>query len=327
MAEKIKSKKVSSPFLIGLFVIIGAAAIIGVVIWLGASQFLKEQRFFVTYFDGSIEGLETGSPVKYLGVSTGSVKTIRVAPDGKLVEVVMQINPDLRISDSLRVKAEMAGIAGGKFLQLFYPDDPVLERMYPVIENKFEPPYPVIKSAPSGIEEIEIAARDVMNKLMRLETGKISHETIGFLQSSQKFLNNEDLYKSIENIQNAGKLLVQILEEADTSRIINNLAQTSDRLLATSNQLDKFADTLSSRIEELQFKPYLDHALEVYDSTMANTNKTVEVVGYRTENVLHGLTETLDEIRKTNAQLRKSLRDLTENPAQMLLSEPPPPEK
>ncbi|MFW5702207.1 MAG: hypothetical protein ACOCX7_04600, partial [Bacteroidota bacterium] len=188
---------------------------------------------------------------------------------------------------------------------------------------KFDPAHKVIHSAPSGIEEIEIAARDVMNKPMRLETGHISRETIGFLTASQRFLNNEDMYESIVNIRRAGDHLVSILNRADTSRVIMNMGNTSDRLLAASIELETFTDSLNAKIDDLYFKPYLDHAIAVYDSTMRNTNTTIEIVGYRTENVMQGLTETLNEIRKTNAQLRKSLRELTENPTQVLFSEPP----
>ena len=51
--------------------------------WLSANKFLKEQIYYVTYFDGSVEGLNVGSPVKYQGVPCGAVQALEVAPDGK----------------------------------------------------------------------------------------------------------------------------------------------------------------------------------------------------------------------------------------------------
>ncbi len=163
--SEIPSRRVSSPFLIGLFVILGTIVIIGVAIWLGSSQFMQENVKYVTYFDGSVEGLEKGSPVKYLGVPVGTISDIRVAEDGRLIEVIMSVDMHIKVNDSLRVKSELAGIAGAKFLQLHYPSDIEMMEINPKIA--FEAPHSVIKSAPSGFDEIEIAARSVMNELMK----------------------------------------------------------------------------------------------------------------------------------------------------------------
>ena len=70
MAE-IKSRKKNQPFLVGLFTLLGLSIIIVTIIWLGANEFFKQQKFYVTYFDTSVEGLTIGSPVKYQGVPVG----------------------------------------------------------------------------------------------------------------------------------------------------------------------------------------------------------------------------------------------------------------
>jgi hypothetical protein len=48
----------------------------------------------VTYFDESVQGLDVGSPVKFRGVTLGTVSTITVAPDRRHVEVWMRIYQD-----------------------------------------------------------------------------------------------------------------------------------------------------------------------------------------------------------------------------------------
>ena len=90
-----RKNKFTGAFLIGIFVLTGLVILIATVIWLGKTQFMEESKLYVTYFDGSVEGLEKGSPVKYLGVPVGTVDKIKVAPDGKLVEIVMQIESTL----------------------------------------------------------------------------------------------------------------------------------------------------------------------------------------------------------------------------------------
>ncbi len=317
--------KITSAFLIGVFVIVGLAILVGTIIWLGASKFFEENQYYVTYFDGSIEGLEKGSSVKYLGVPVGSVTQVSVAPDGRLVEVEMQIGEKIKIDSNLRVKAEFAGIAGGKFLQLSYPTNPDILKMYPRID--FETPHTLIKSSPSGIEEIEIAMREVMNNLRLIETGKISNKTIRFLNGASSFFENDELYAIIENLSESTVKFNSILEKADTSKVISNVEQTSEKLLETSRDLELFADTLGKQFNQLELNKKFDRAFAQYDTTVIGTRRVIKALGYRTEEILFTLNETLRDLQATSKQLRKSLKAYTENPSQMLFSEPPPEEE
>ena len=219
MAKKIPTRRVSSPFLIGIFVIIGSILIIATLIWLGASKFLQERTKYVTYFNQSIEGLENGSAVKYLGVPVGNVQDIGVAPDGKLIEVVFQIDKKIEITDSIRAKAELAGIAGGKFIQLYRPEDKKIRDLHPHLD--FDPEYPLVPSAPSGIQEIELAMRDIMNKLQKIEYEKISEATVNFMNSTSEFFRNEDLYKMIANLQETSERFASLVTKADTSKTLD----------------------------------------------------------------------------------------------------------
>ncbi len=298
---------------------------LAVIFWLGASQFLKEQTFYVTYFDGSVEGLEKGSAVKYRGMPCGSVTGINVAPDGMMIEVTMRIDPTIKIDDSLRAKSELAGIAGGKFIQLHYPVDPNIAKMYPKIH--FKTPYPVIKSSPSGIEEIEIAMREVMQKFTLFPLGKISTKTMNFLDASGRFFNNPDFYTTLGELVTASQRLNSILGQADTSRVFGNLALSTDRLLRTSSELLKFTDNLNHQLLQLNLTENINSAFGKYDTTMQNMNSVVVNVGYRMESLIFSLNETLEQVRLTNKQLRKSLRAISDNPSQVFFSKPPPPDE
>lgn len=318
-------KKISSSFLIGVFVISGVALLIAFLIWMGATQYFKEQVYFVTYFEGSVEGLNVGSAVKYQGVPCGSVSKIQVAEDGRLVEVILQVDDKIKITDSLRVKSELSGIAGGKFLQLFYTSDPVMMASHPNLS--FKPKYTYIKSAPSGIEEIQIAMRDVVNNLMKLQVGEISKGTVEFLNASTQFFSNEDLYKMISELSESSKRLHAIMNRADTSNIISNLAGTSYKLNQTSEELKLFAENLNAEITRMNLPEYISKMYEKYDTTMYNTNKSIGTITYRMESLLFGLNETFEEIRVTNRNLQKTLRTLNDNPSQIFLTEPPPQDK
>lgn len=320
-----KRKKSASAFLIGLFVILGAVLMAGAIIWLGAGRFLKEQIFYVTYFETSVEGLETGSAVKYQGVPCGRIVNISVAPDGRLVEVIMQINDGILINDSLRVQPAMAGIAGGSFLQLHYPTSQQISKMFP--EITFTPPYPYIKSAPSSFEEMSLAAREVMNNLIRLDVEGISINTVKFLQTTSDFFGSEEMAKTMSNLALASAKLDNILQQADTSSAILNVTKTTQVLYETSIQLSEVVDNLNKQIIAADLPHYIREMYLRYDSTMQHTNEMIGVVGFRAQTSILTLQETLNEIRRTNKDLQNSLRAISDDPATIFLTEPPPKEK
>jgi hypothetical protein len=321
----IPSRRVSSPFLIGLFVTIGTMVIIGVIIWLGSSQFMQENVKYVTYFDGSVEGLEKGSPVKYLGVPVGTISDIKVAEDGKLVEVIISVDKHLKVVDSLRAKSELAGLAGSKFLQLHFPSDTTMLKFYPRIN--FKPPYPVIKSSPSGIEEIEIAARSVMNEMMKLEVGKINTGTQEFLKASTDFFSSPELKSILQEIERSSIELTSILRKADTTNILLNLELASENLTQTTELLETFSIKLNEKLENIKLEERVDMTFANVDTLILQTGNILDVLGFRAESVLFTLNETLYSLKKTNIELRKSLGVISDNPSSIFLSEPPPPEK
>lgn len=319
------NNKFTTSFFIGIFVILGFGLIVGTIIWLGKTQFLEDTKLYVTYFDGSVEGLEIGSAVKYLGVPVGTIHRVKVAPDGKMVEIVMKIDQTLQVDSNLRVKAELAGLAGGKFLQLNYPTSSDMMTAYPKLS--FAPEYDLIRSTPSGIEEIEIAMKEVMNNLRLLQVSEISNETLRFLESASYFFENEDLFTIITRLNDAAIKLDNILLKADSSKFIANIENTSYKLLETSDKLLDFGNKLNKQLVDLQLTQKVDRTFAQFDTTIYGARNFINVLGHRTEDILFTLNETLFQLQNTNKELRKAIRAYTDNPGQLLLSEPPPKEK
>ena len=63
-------------FKIGLFVIGATAALVVLLVLLGAGKLFQTKIVMETYFNESVQGLELGSKVKYRGVIVGEVKSI-----------------------------------------------------------------------------------------------------------------------------------------------------------------------------------------------------------------------------------------------------------
>lgn len=324
----IPTRRKNNPFLIGLFVLIGFLVLATAVIWLGASNFFTAYTKYVTYFDGSVEGLEPGSPVKYQGIPIGNVKTTGLAPDGKLIEVTFEIESKTAINDKIRVKAEIAGIAGGKFLQLFYPENEKVAALYP--EINFTPPYPVILSSPSGIEKIEIALTDIVNNVRAIDLAGMSTQATEVLRSVSAFFNDPKMQAILRNFEQSSYTANQMLTKIEEARFLENINLATDNAVQTSRQMEEAVTELRSEVQEIRdinIPQKIDRAFTQYDTLIGTAGTLVNTLGYRVDNTLFSVSEAVEEFKSTNRQLQKTLRKISDNPSQSILSEPAPPEK
>jgi phospholipid/cholesterol/gamma-HCH transport system substrate-binding protein/paraquat-inducible protein B len=68
-------------FIIGLFVIVAGALLLGAIVVFGSGLFMQKKLYFETYFDYSVSGLTVGSPVELRGVRIGQVEKIAFISD------------------------------------------------------------------------------------------------------------------------------------------------------------------------------------------------------------------------------------------------------
>jgi len=162
---------------LGLLVLVAVGAMVAMLFWLGARRFRRESFPAITYFDESVQGLDVGSPVKFRGVTVGTVSDITIAPDHRHVQVTSDMYVDALVrlglithapkSDeefippSLRVQLASAGITGVRFVQTDFFDP---ER-YPPTHLPFEPPWNYVPSVPSTLKNVEEAAVEILNRL------------------------------------------------------------------------------------------------------------------------------------------------------------------
>ena len=163
---------------LGLFVVVGLVMTLSTVALLSARSLRAEVGRYVSYFDESVQGLEVGSPIKFRGVTIGTVGRIDIAPDHRHVEVQSELGvaelsrlgldvamePEargarkkLQMATDLRVQLASAGLTGVKFLQLDFfvvADNPPPELSFPVPENYI----PAAASTMKNIEESLVRA-------------------------------------------------------------------------------------------------------------------------------------------------------------------------
>ncbi|RUM91455.1 MAG: MCE family protein, partial [Thermodesulfatator sp.] len=89
--------KKPSPTLIGAFVTGAVLLLIGGLVFFGSGLLFSEKQIFVLFFNGSLKGLDVGSPVTFRGVPIGQVKKIKILVDPETglskMPVYIAINP------------------------------------------------------------------------------------------------------------------------------------------------------------------------------------------------------------------------------------------
>src|SRR5512139_4319213 len=124
---------------------LGLFVTLGIIIWVGASKYFEKGDRYVTYFNESVQGLQQDSAVKYRGVDVGRVEEIRVAPDNRLIEVIMKIRLKEEVEKNNVAYLRVVGITGIVFIELDRRN-PEEEDLSPRLD--FASEYPIIPSRP-----------------------------------------------------------------------------------------------------------------------------------------------------------------------------------
>ena len=84
-----------SATLIGVFVLGAFALIAASILFFGSGALFKQRFTAVSYFPGSVAGLQIGAPVTYRGVRVGQVKSVGIRMDPEPTQSIVQVNMEL----------------------------------------------------------------------------------------------------------------------------------------------------------------------------------------------------------------------------------------
>ncbi|MEI7448621.1 MAG: MlaD family protein [Desulfomonile sp.] len=229
---------------IGLFVVMSLLLSVATVIWLGASRYFEDSKIAVAYFTESVQGLESDSPVKFRGVPVGRIKAIRMAPDGRLIEVVMSLDRNFKLTDDMGIKMNLLGLTGQKYLEMdtFRPD-----QVREMIDLDFTPPYRVINTYSSDIREIGNALEKIFHKVNALDVDRISNHLLKVAVRLDKILADpkldaigSDAADALREIKDTAR---KFNEEISRVQVGKNITRTLDK---TSEFLQESTETIRS---------------------------------------------------------------------------------
>jgi paraquat-inducible protein B len=274
------SKKINTTS-IGLFIVTGVAlGVIGLLLFSSSKMFSKTHEAIV-YFDESLNGLNEGAPVKFRGVTIGSVKRVMVRFNQATNDMAMPVL--LEVEDKL-VNERLADAAG----ELFYKgstDKQIREqRIKAGLRASLQ-----TESLVTGVLYVDIqidprAPRAVMHQVEEKYMEIPSEPTqIKQLFNNLASLDIHGLQTNVDGLITQLRTIVGDLKMADINAGVTNLLASVNRLVTD---------------------PDLTNALASLRPTLEQYRELGAKVTGKIDPLADGVTNTLAEANRTLAQIR-----------------------
>jgi phospholipid/cholesterol/gamma-HCH transport system substrate-binding protein len=344
-------------FAVGLFVATGIGLALMAVIWLGMSRYLEKGRFYAAYFDESVQGLSKDSPVKYRGVSIGRVESIKVAPDAKLIQVLLKLETNQTLDRSIVAQLKDVGITGSMFVELDRKTDQEPDRSPPIT---FPSEYPIVASKPSEFSELLRGLDDVLNHIKTIDLKGISDKLKLTFDNVNLMIADAEVKaisaKLRESLGNIDRMIVDADIKGVSTKLQSSLAsagrildskrwdgilasvddatQSLNKLLAKASsslgRMDKFLVGVEGVVADNEED--IKKAVEDLRQAMRNTNVLLEKGALFISNadgtffqLKRQLSVSARNLEKATDNLNQFLGLVADHPSQLIFGEPPVP--
>jgi phospholipid/cholesterol/gamma-HCH transport system substrate-binding protein len=299
-----------SKFMIGVFVTAGLILAVVTIVWLGASTYFQKGTLFVTYFDESVQGLSVDSNVKYRGVNAGTVRSIQVAPDNKLVEVVMKIYMKGGDEKNLTAKLKSAGLTGIVYIELDRRNDEEAD-LSPQIT--FPAAYPLIPSHPSASRYILSVVDKIVSEMNKVDIKSIIDEFKGIVGGIDHIVNGPKMKNIVNNLESATAHLNHAVTQIDRLTAEGKL---EDVLKETRGTIADTRALIGKIREDIDTMKLTDSAVKA-TQIVAGVDKSVREMTFNLKN-------TTDNLQRASENLDILMDKLRDDPSDLLFSRPPP---
>ena len=137
---------------VGIFVILGIAALAYLSIQLGQVSFLGGRGYTVTVDFPSVGGLKAGSAVEIAGVEIGRVESIGLAD--YQARVTLRVQPGVKLQEDVIASIKTKGLIGEKYL-----------RISPGGSDKIIPPSGRIREVEAPVDFEELLSKYIFGKV------------------------------------------------------------------------------------------------------------------------------------------------------------------
>ncbi len=248
-----------SYFRIGLFIVVALAILAGGLIAFGAGQMFRPRIYIETYVDGTVQGVDVGSPVKFRGVPIGRVSAINFtfneygAPSQvnrfNYVRILMEIDREMfpgmfkenltsvietNVAQGLRARIEPQGVTGINYIEINYVNDP---SQFPPLAIDWKPHYYYIPSAPGQLTNMLDSINNIMRQIEQLNFGGMSKSITQLLENLNKAVTGADITKLSADLQTLLAELQKALKAADVGALSEDARRMIEGIEKSNAQL------------------------------------------------------------------------------------------
>jgi len=253
-------------FRIGLFVLLAVLVFIASLFVFGAMAFFRPKVAIETYFRGSVQGLDVGSPIKFRGVSIGRVRSIGftfneyeiLKPSSSYNYVVVRMDIDREIfpgmftrnlqsilekniADGLRIRLEPQGVTGLSFLNMDY----LKSDRFPVLPIAWDPDSYYIPSAPSELTNFLDSINEILRQVENLHLEGIGNSAVKLMDNMNQAVMSANIGKLSADMQT----LIQHIDSEVTSLKLDTLGEEARTLLSEIRTSNANLQTVLKNIE------------------------------------------------------------------------------
>jgi len=266
--------KKTNPAVVGAFVLGAIALAVLAGILLGSGRLFQKRYEYVLFFQGNVNGLRVGAPVKFKGVEIGSVTQILLnlkTPQGQAqavgsgirIPVIIELERSRLLSTGARqadfydpqvmeslvasgLRAELSMesfVTGVLYVDLdFHPGTPVTLVLPPGTNT----PYREIPTVPTPFQQAQSAATVLMAQLEEVDFQKLSETIRRTLESISQLAASPQLKAAVDNLgkteQSLNQAAVGIRQTAlkldkEIGPLASSLRASSQAASAALNQM------------------------------------------------------------------------------------------
>jgi phospholipid/cholesterol/gamma-HCH transport system substrate-binding protein len=310
-----------SPFKIGLFALICLGLSAGAIIWLKAANMFQNTKIYAIYFNVSIKGLQKDAVVNYRGVPVGRVKSLGIAPDGKLIEVLVRLKSNFRVDANIAAFLREQGLTGLRYLELDSAPKEI-EETTPRID--FPTKYPVIKSYPSEFELLETYANKLFEKISSLDLQGLTNswkETSALFNNVLIQLGGEhpqgDLKETIASLKKASRDAAVLIDRISSAATRERVNKDMQDLTATLASARKASNQLSQQIDALP-PGALKRISDKFDETLDSGGHAFSTLGTKINESAGLLEGDLQQLGILISHLNALVQSIKEQPNRLI---------
>lgn len=307
--------------LIGAFVMMAAASVIGFALWLGSSQFNRDYSIYDVVFPGPVT-LEEGASVRYIGIKVGEVETVRIdRRDASMVRARLRVDRSTPVKTDSTAIIDFAGITGVTFIQINAGSDdagPLLPAPYqdvPVIQAG-ETPLTALFNGGAEIVGQAGMTIDQLSTLLTEDNIAAMGEILGNVRDITETLSEDDK----ELLSQAIKTLASLEQAGD------NLTSASSDITTLASSVDQ--ELVSLNVELKSLVSALNETTGDASEMLTQSRKALEAATVLVEGGASGTLQqtslAAQELRVLISRLDRLTREFEQNPQGLVVGDPLP---